>query len=292
MSHPLCSKDIRWRLFGEVHMLSHLVGSSRRSDLGRLHDLEVAYAAADGQLAQLKHDHRAALKDRRQVDEEAERLRRELDRSNQRLIIARNRIAALESQTIVNELAARVEMLEQQLRDAQAQTTAAESALTEADARFEQAHRTGELAAEQVRELVAENHALEAELATSMSDLPDSEVDQVADVGALQGKKILCVGGRSNLVQHYRTLVERRGGELVHHDGGVIGESLDAVMSTLASVDAVFCPIDCVSHAAYWKVKKACKHRAKRLVLLRSSGLSSFARAIQTIATAPSEADS
>jgi hypothetical protein len=77
-------------------------------------------------------------------------------------------------------------------------------------------------------------------------------------------------------------LVERRGARFLHHDGG-LEESLDAVTRGLCSVDAVVCPIDCVSHAACSKVKKACKRLGKQFTVLRSSGLSSFARGIQSV---------
>lgn len=75
MSHPLSSEDLQWKLFGEIHMLSHLVGSSRRSDLARVHDLEVTCAGLDGKLAQLKHDHRAVLSLRRCARSGGERRR-------------------------------------------------------------------------------------------------------------------------------------------------------------------------------------------------------------------------
>lgn len=102
---------------------------------------------------------------------------------------------------------------------------------------------------------------------------------------SLRGKRILCVGGRNSLVQHYRALVERRGGELLHHDGGR-EESLDAVTRALGTVDAVLCPIDCVSHAACLMVKRACKHMAKPFLPLRSSGLSSFVKGLRSLNTA------
>src|SRR5688572_11318185 len=59
MSHPLATETLQWRLFGDVHMLSHLLGASRRSDLCRLHKLEVACSELEGELALVKHQHRA-----------------------------------------------------------------------------------------------------------------------------------------------------------------------------------------------------------------------------------------
>src|SRR5262249_10789943 len=70
MSHPMCSSGLQWKFFGEIHMLSHLVGASRRSDLSRVHELEVTCADLDGKLATLKHDYRAALKERKRSEEE------------------------------------------------------------------------------------------------------------------------------------------------------------------------------------------------------------------------------
>ncbi|APR81401.1 Hypothetical protein A7982_06748 [Minicystis rosea] len=288
MSHPLCSSDLQWRLFGEIHMLSHLMGASRRSDLCRVHDLEVTCAALDGKLAQLKHDHRAVLKDRKRFEDDLASQRSELDRSVRRLTIARDRIAALESTTHASELETRIEALERRLVHAEARASAAESRLFETQTLLENARGAGASAAEQVRELSEENAALEAELTRSMlCPFAQGQDGEEEDLDGLCGKRILCVGGRSNLVQHYRALVERRGGELLHHDGG-LEESLDAVTRAMSTVDAVICPIDCVSHAATLKVKRACKHLAKPFIVLRSSGLSSFARCIQAIACPPS----
>ncbi len=144
------------------------------------------------------------------------------------------------------------------------------------------------------KELTAENQALEFELADEARPRPlrsaeaqlDDEGDERHETGvpALNGKRILCVGGRSNLVQFYRALVERRGGEFLHHDGG-LEEYLDTVTRALSTVDAVVCPIDCVSHAACLKVKRACKHLLQSSSSpLRSSGLSSPARCLQVLA--------
>lgn len=285
MSHPLCSNDLQWKLFGEIHMLSHLVGASRRSDLARVHELEGTCAALDGKLAQLKHDHRASQKEHKRLEDELCSRRRESDLTERRLASAQRRIEELESQTLVRELQARIEGLERRLREAEERAAAAEASLTESQALIGELRDVGARAGEQVRELTAENEALENELAASMicpfSSEPAREPED--DASGLSGKRILCVGGRTNLVQHYRALVERYGGEFLHHDGG-LEESLDAVTRAMSTVDAVLCPIDCVSHAATLKVKRACKHLAKEFIVLRSSGLSSFARGLRTIA--------
>jgi hypothetical protein len=52
----------------------------------------------------------------------------------------------------------------------------------------------------------------------------------------------------------------------------------------LAAADAVVCPADCVSHDAYYRVKRFCKRHGKPCVLLNGSGLSAFARALERVA--------
>lgn len=292
LSHPLCSEALAWRLFGEVHMLSHLVGSSRRGDACRIHDLEIANAALDEKLVQSKQDHRAVSKERKKLEEDLAVRTRDLERAEWRTKKALERIAVLETESAAVQLQERIRELEAHLAVVQSRAFGAESLLADSLEQLERVRRAEEAATEQVRELTAENQALEFELASSMA-CPLRSV--AAELGgengedperggpALNGKRILCVGGRSNLVQFYRALVERRGGEFLHHDGG-LEENLDTVTRALSTVDAVVCPIDCVSHAACLKVKRACKNLAKQFIPLRSSGLSSFARCLQVLA--------
>jgi len=288
LSHPLCSKNLQWQVFGDVHMLSHLVGASRQADLCRVHELEGAHAVLDGKLAQLKHDHRSVLKDCRRLEDEVATRRRDVERTERRLLTAQSTIAALESGSLATERLARISELSLALEQAQARASAADASACEALRLLEEARRASALAAEHALELSAENHALEIELTKGSIGCPLAQGEATCDDGDLEslcGKRILCLGGRRNLVQHYRMLVERRGGEFLYHDGG-LEESLDAATRALVTVDAVICPVDCVSHAACLNVKRACKNLAKRFVPLRSAGLSSFARGIQTIAGA------
>ena len=98
----------------------------------------------------------------------------------------------------------------------------------------------------------------------------------------LCGRRIAYVGGRTGLIPHFRALVERSGGSLLHHDGGMEEQSsrLDGL---LAQCDAVLCPIDCVSHDASMRAKRACKQRAMPFVCLRTSSLSSFAEGLRQL---------
>lgn len=284
MSHPLGSEELQWRVFGEVHMLSHLVGSSRRADLARFHDLESAAATLESKLAQMKHDHRDVARERRRAEEELARERRARELAERRLVTMQQKLAERESRSLADELQAANGELERRCHEANARADATAALLGACQAELAERAERAARAERHAGELRAENEALEAELTCALpSASPERDLPGPSETSWLAGKRILCVGGRTNLVPHYRVLVERHGGELVHHDGG-LEESLESVTRAMATVDVVLCPVDAVSHAASLKVKRACKHLAKAFVTLRSSGLSSFARSLRALA--------
>lgn len=98
----------------------------------------------------------------------------------------------------------------------------------------------------------------------------------------LSGKAVLYVGGRNNMVAHYREMVEQHGGIFLHHDGGK-ESSRNLLPKMLSGADAVLCPVDCVSHDACKCVKKICKRNCKPYVMMRSAGLSSLAKGLESI---------
>ncbi len=96
---------------------------------------------------------------------------------------------------------------------------------------------------------------------------------------------MLYVGGRGTLTQHLRACAEKMQGRLIYHDGG-LEMSQDKLDGMVSQADAVFCPIDCVSHAACLRLKELCRRTGKPFVPLRSHGVSSFAIAIKSLAVA------
>ena len=98
----------------------------------------------------------------------------------------------------------------------------------------------------------------------------------------LCGRRVLYVGGRERQVAHFRLLVERQNGEFLHHDGGR-NENAARLDTMIHAADAVLCPVDCVSHDACLRIKRICKHSAKRFVLLRSASLTCFQEGLHAI---------
>jgi hypothetical protein len=104
-----------------------------------------------------------------------------------------------------------------------------------------------------------------------------------ANLGRLTGRRVLCIGGLTRLVDHYRRMVEASGADFSYHDGGQ-EESIHRIDALVTGADAVLCQAGNVSHCAYWRLKSACKRRQLPCVFLKSAGMSSFARSLEILA--------
>lgn len=51
------------------------------------------------------------------------------------------------------------------------------------------------------------------------------------------------------------------------------------------SADAVICPTDCVSHSAYYQLKRHCKRTGKPCLLFKGAGVSGFAMALAQLSS-------
>ncbi len=288
LTHPKCDTALRTRCFEEVHMLSHQVGAGQRADLRRLNAAERDRDELRRAFDDLQRRTRRQLEDREQRLAELEHRLRDADDE-------RRRLSALEA-ALCDELA--------ELRRSQGQrrTTALQAELAEQRQRRAQAEqgarrwqaacqaaerRVGALEAD-CRDLSAECRAMERLLGESLAGC---EACGEADCEAcpdLAGRRILCVGGRNRLIEQYRELVARCNGRFEHHDGGV-EDNRQRLGALLSAADAVVCPVDCVSHDAYYRLKRFCKRHHKPHVFLRSSGISAFARALDSMAARESE---
>lgn len=281
LTHKHAGTATRHVVYADIHMLSHQVGAAARADLRQLEqyrseatrlrdevaalrrDMSEAQHAHERTLATLRRDlaaaeQRAARHERNELElAAAARARKEHRDLQQRAAALATRAEVLEEWNVAN--ARRAAQLELDLVDARAELAAAEEAL--ARALGVPGEEPGTAGCERDR-------SLEAELA---------------------GRCVLCVGGRSGLVDGYRKLVEYRGGSFLHHDGGQ-EESLHRIDAAVANADAVVCQSACISHAAYWRLKDACKKLGKPCVFVRSPGVGSFARCLTTLTRAtPSE---
>lgn len=252
-------------IYGDLHMLSHQLAAQDRAGLRRLGVLETENARlrseSDGlrqKLVLAQRDHERTLQAMHQRIGELE----------QRVVRSQHDAAALEG---ARRAAARSEALREH-------GAVLERRLAEA----------GQHAAAQAARIAALERALAAQalsgdpvsLSSSCEERPG--IPAIPD-GALIGRRVACIGGRTGLVDHYRRLVEAGGGEFLHHDGG-LEENAHRLDAIVAAADAVVCQAGHVSHAAYWRIKSACKQRGLPCIYLKTGGLSSFARELAVLA--------
>lgn len=275
LTHPAADFALKERMFGEIHMLSHLVGASNRADLRRLHALERDKAAIEERAL---HDHVRLREKLAARDRDAAELARQLELAEAERRSLEARLLAVAGGTLEAELSGlRLTLveLEHHLGDERARAGRLEGRLAARER--ERADLLGRLAAaeQQLRAQAAETAALEE----SLERLLDGSAEEGAPLD-LSGRAILYVGGRASLTCHYRSLVERCNGRFCHHDGGIEAQC-SRLTGLMGKVDAVVFPVDCVSHEACGHLKRLCRRHGKPFVPMRGAGLGALLRTLQ-----------
>ncbi len=240
-THPATDRALLNEVFGEVHMLSHLVGMSNRADIARLRVLEREVGARDEKIARQEARLQQAALDKAAQAARIDELEAELRRTAVRTIAPP--VAAIDDAEAV---------LKGHLADEQERSRAL-------------AVRSDELA----RALKASDDkvsGLEADVAgrsrarsprwkrASCRRRPLTR-ERVAD---LTGLTLLYVGGRPKLIEQLRLFTARYGGELIDHDGG-IEDKAGLLPGLISQADIVYFPVDCISHRAAEQVKRVCR---------------------------------
>ena len=269
MTHSEAHEDLISRAFGEVHMLSHMVGASNRVDLIEKSKIEVEHcelAKSNEQLRQRLNQADRRVQDlQRKLAEEQTAARKEKRRRQG----AENRLQ--QSEQSLERLLGGGEFskLNDQILSLRRQVS-----------RLERRAHAAEALAEERKRAFDAVHVLNGE--TGLEDAVESKDDSQQHID-LAGRRIVYVGGRSGAMGHFRSIVEKANGVFIHHDGG-LEDKIARLPGTLVQGDTVICPVDCVSHSACQLAKKFCKRHDCPFVLLRSSGLSSFVNALSEIA--------
>ncbi|WP_322012287.1 DUF2325 domain-containing protein [Paraburkholderia sp. J12] len=265
MSHPEATMAVRQDAFGELHMLSHLVGAANRADLRRLVALEADNAALQA-------------KTERQQARLAE-MSRERDAARNALTELRARAATRTDRDDDGPREAQMASLRESLaaRDARLalETSRREAAELRAAA-DETALRTLRTQLDDALVLIdtlrAEARALEQAAQPGDEDGPSRTLPR----DALKGQRIVYVGGRPGSHQAARRWVESAGGELTVHDGGI--EDRKGLLATaLAGASLAVFPVDCVDHDSMNMLKRVCERHGVTYHPLRTASLASFA---------------
>ncbi|MGJ7510245.1 DUF2325 domain-containing protein [Variovorax sp. GT1P44] len=269
LTHRDVTATLRQKVFGDVHMLSHLVGAANRADIRRLVALE------------------------RENADLRERLERQQIRSRELVEGREDAMAQLRAQLLAAEArAASVDgcssdAVSRQARQEDAAEAAAQVALqTARRERAEQAAAAAESETSALREELAylkeKARLLNHELSAAELQLRETDGEETAQGTnldrELRARRILYVGGRPSSTPAIRELVLRHGGEFQRHDGGM-EDRKGLLASAISWADLVVFPVDCVDHDSVCNLKRLCARQNVRFVPLRSAGVATFVAA-------------
>ena len=251
-------------------MLSHQIGAGQRADLKRLSSTQRNLAELQQTFdASRKRSHQQIQsKDKRIL--ELERKLRIANEKNQALAASEAKLNQTLASVEADHKDARIEALEDELRNLNREFKLSRQECEQWKTRYIA------IRDEQHIQPIDVNQVSSA----SPKELDCSTCD---DCPNLAGQRILCVGGRRRLIEQYRDMVTRYNGRFDYHDGG-IEDSRQRLDAMLSSADAVVCATDAVSHDAYYRLKGFCKRHAKPHAFLKSSGISTFAQALDNVA--------
>jgi hypothetical protein len=272
MTHPATGFALRRTAFGDVHMLSHLVGASNRADIRRLAALEEECRALKDQnarqqarLHELGGQHETSVRalelqlaskpaTQAPADEDTAQLRQALALREQKLLLHTARRAEAE-----RLLAAREEALQ-----------AAHDALRQL--REERDHAR------------AETQVLETALDAALGGAAPGDDGAAGALAQLKGRCIVYVGGRPGSSAALANLAAAAGGELLVHDGG-IEDRRGLLSSMLSRADFAVFPVDCISHNAMQVAKQTCARLGVAIHPLRTASVASFLELLQRLGT-------
>ena len=275
LTHPQSTEDLVRDVFGEVHMLSHLVGAANRADIRRLRELEVENAALQEKTARQQRQLRDAVVTRdATIADLNEMLGRAIASAQNVPRTIPERADEIEQQTTAQLIAELRRRLEAEVGGRNKMQRRLETVTAERDAERQQRR----ISEERERELRQELDLVELSLT---AQLPTREGDGEQGID-LREIILLYVGGRAHHVPQFRELVERSRASFLHHDGGIEDRS-GLLEAQVSRANVVFFPVDCVSHNAVATVKRVARYMGKPYVALRSSGLTSLAAALRRI---------
>lgn len=267
LTHPAASNALIREVFGDVHMLSHLVGAANRADLTRLAALEAERAALETKVQKQQEQLRDAIVARDATIRSLTKLLSEPQ-------TAAPAASANTEPDAVAALRHAIGTLERRLAAEQRRRETAEQRLAQARNQLTQEQAQAKTSREQSEALEAELAVLES---TALSARPLAAASPDWD-----GWRLLYVGGRPSTIAHLKALAARLGAELLHHDGGVEDHG-SLLPARVAQADLVLFPVDCVSHEAALALKRACRQTSTPFRPLRSTGAGSLLAALATL---------
>ncbi|WP_213959104.1 DUF2325 domain-containing protein [Variovorax sp. dw_954] len=267
MSHRHVTAELRQRAFGDVHMLSHLVGAANRADIRRLATLEQECADWREQSERLQARIAELLQENQQLRLDVEGLKMESSVARVRPAEPPGDVESLQRELSVERQFSALQM--QRCDTAEQQQAASAASEERLRAELEGARRHIDM-------LGRELHGAEAHLQALAA--PEHDTSESLRL-AIQGRRVLYVGGRPSSTPAIRKLVTDSGGEFVHHDGG-LEDRKGLLASALAGAHLVAFPVDCVDHDSAGNLKRLCTRHEVPFLPLRTASVTCFAAAL------------
>jgi hypothetical protein len=267
LTHPAATDDLVSRVFGDVHMLSHLVGAANRADIRRLRVLEQENAALE---AKVEHQQRH-LRDGFAIRDQT--IRRLSD-----LLARRTNDRPEQPQSGGDVADSVIRDLNNRLARETACRVRGERRMSELLMTLKE--KEGALQAS-LRKCEAIRHELEI-IEGHLAAIFRPEDDGPGEALDLSGAILLYVGGRARQVPQLKRLTERIGAHFLHHDGGV-EHSSGLLPGLISRADHIFFPIDCISHDAATAIKRLCRVMGKSYRPLRTASLTCLLSGLMSI---------
>ncbi|MGD9157109.1 MAG: DUF2325 domain-containing protein [Desulfobacteraceae bacterium] len=265
------SFDAIERIFGDVHMINHI----NLHEINRVKQMVTIHENTNIKLARLFQQQKnknislkkelsklkSSLRNIESVNAALKKQTKEKKNEEDRFIKLRTRNY---------EFKKRIEQLEEQV-----------AVLSTGNKHLERQKRKVEIKA---LDLESANHQLTEKMRSIMDKMECINKSDTCNESTCPKRpdcagRILVVGGRTRMKQHYKNLIESCGGEFEYHDGYVKGGRQD-LENRVKRCDMVICPVNCNSHGACESVKKYCQRHMKPFKMLPTSSLSSILKAM------------
>lgn len=267
LTHPCCDDALHESICRDIHMIQHQAGACTRADLARYTELQKRCDTQQEELERLQARHNRVVVEK---TTELSRLSTVLMKTQASLVGKDTMIGALRQQLV--ELRADMPDLESRIR------------LKEKNTELAQRQQLLRAENEQLKQQIAALRLQRDDQVRPEAPEPKqaSAIEPALTSMNLEAKTVLCVGGRTGSIMHYRKLIEDIGGRFAHHDGG-LEDNANLLDANLAAADLVICQTGCIGHNAYWRVKEHCKRTGKQCVFVENPSASGLARGLRHI---------
>jgi hypothetical protein len=265
--------EIIERVFGEVHMMSHLQGSEVRAELKKMKSLTLENLHLQDRVQKLTARLEGVRERRDELARTLSGLKLKFTQLQRQLARAEKTLQSHAAGEVLQGLHHEAELLRDQL--------AGEQRLREKLERQLENFR-----APAPETILPCRLAVAAEGGTGDLDLPEMDCPLARGEPCPKAcnLNILFVGGLDRLTPHYRSLVEEEFGATFSRHDGNLRNGKARLTGMVQKADIVLCPISVNSHLACLCAKKFCKRLNKPCLMLRKASLGTVEQALRQLA--------